>query len=81
MSGPCHNDSYILNYESNNASSYYLVDDLLGQVGIPVYKSMPYGEIDLVTSYLGRRAIENRGALEKVKKEKQLLARELRSRH
>ena len=51
-----------------------------GQCGVPVYKSMPYGPIELVTSYLGRRAIENRGVLEKVKKERQLLSREMKSR-
>ena len=53
----------------------------IGQAGVPVYKSMPYGAIELVTSYLGRRAIENRGVLEKVKKERKLLARELKRRN
>lgn len=53
---------------------------VLGQCGVPVYKSMPYGEIELVTSYLGRRAVENRGALDNIKKERQLLKNELKRR-
>ncbi|KAF6037371.1 PRODH [Bugula neritina] len=52
----------------------------LGELGIPVYKSMPYGPVDIMTSYLGRRAIENRGVLDKVKKERQLLNKEIRRR-
>jgi len=41
---------------------------------------MPYGPVDIMTSYLGRRAIENRGVLDKVKKERQLLNKEIRRR-
>ncbi|XP_067933823.1 proline dehydrogenase 1, mitochondrial-like isoform X2 [Watersipora subatra] len=73
-------------YSTNNISFgqlYGMCEHItfhLGQVGIPVYKSMPYGEIDLVTSYLGRRVIENKGVFEKVKKEKKLLSKELARR-
>lgn len=54
---------------------------IVGEVGLPVYKSMPFGPLEVVTSYLGRRAVENRGVLDKVKKERQLLNREFKHRY
>ncbi|XP_077645671.1 hydroxyproline dehydrogenase-like [Lonchura striata] len=48
--------------------------------GFPVYQSVPLGAPEVTIPYLARRAAENRGALRGARRQRQLLAAELRRR-
>ena len=52
----------------------------LGASGYGIIKAIPYGPLDDVIPYLTRRANENRGIFDKVKKEKRLLKTEFMRR-
>ncbi|XP_059387614.1 hydroxyproline dehydrogenase isoform X1 [Carassius carassius] len=52
----------------------------LAQHGFSVYKSVPYGSVEDTLPYLVRRAQENRTVLQGIRKERDLLRRELRRR-
>lgn len=53
----------------------------LGGIGYSAYKYVPYGPVEEVLPYLGRRAVENgKGVFEKIQKEKRLVREEIKRR-
>ncbi|XP_041829500.1 hydroxyproline dehydrogenase isoform X3 [Melanotaenia boesemani] len=52
----------------------------LAKEGYAVYKSVPYGSVDDTLPYLVRRAQENRTVLQGIRKERDLLRKELKQR-
>lgn len=52
----------------------------LGELGAPVYKSLPIGEMDDVMPYLARRAVENASAVAGSQKERIMIANTLKER-